>query len=258
MLAGSTRRASLPMSSTLVIQSHRNPLPWSWLQRCLASVRDWAEVNRYDYRYLGDEIFASLTPEILDRTGAQRVIASDLARLYCLRQGLDEGYACVVWCDADFLIFDAARFILPADEFALGREVWVQPDQRQRARAWVKVHNALLMFRRDNSFLDFSLATAERLLRMNKGSMPPQYIGPKLLTAIHNIALCPVMETAGMLSPMVMRDCLAGGGDALQLFRQKSTLAPAGANLSSSLSLSEGLLETDMNKLIDLLLVDGI
>ena len=114
------------------------------------------------------------------------------------------------------------------------------------------------MFRRDNSFLDFYLATAERLLRLNKGSMPPQFIGPKLLTAIHNIALCPVMETAGMLSPMVMRDCLAGGGDALQLFRQKSALAPAGANLSSSLSLSEGLLETDMNKLIDLLLADGI
>jgi hypothetical protein len=229
-----------------------------WLQRCLASVRDWAQANAYDYRFIGDQIFDSLAPDLLRKIGPQLVIASDLARLVSLRRGLAEGYDCVVWCDADFLIFDADRFILPADDFALGREVWVQPDQNQRARAYVKVHNALMLFRRDNAFLDFYLATAERLLRLNEGSMPPQFIGPKLLTALHNIARFPVMETAGMLSPMVMRDRLAGGGDALDLFRKKSQLAPAGANLSSSLSLSEGFTDSDMDRLIDLLLADGI
>ena len=246
------------MSSTLVIQSHRKPLPLPWLQRCLASVRDWAQVNAYDYRFVGDEIFDSLAPDLLQKAGSQRVIASDLARLVSLRRGLDEGYSCVVWCDADFLIFDADRFILPANEFALGREVWVQPDQQQRVRAYVKVHNAMLVFRRDNSFLDFYLASAERLLRLNEGSMPPQFIGPKLLTALHNIARFPVMETAGMLSPMVMRDRLAGGGDALSLFRKKSQQAAAGANLSSSLSQSEGLIDSDMDRLIDLLFADGV
>jgi hypothetical protein len=246
------------MSKTLIIQSHRHPLPHDWLPACLGSVADWARANRYDYRYIGDEIFASLDRELLDKTRAQRAIASDLARLVSLQQGLAEGYDCVVWCDADFLIFDPDGFVLPESEYALGREVWVQHDAEQRLRAFVKVHNALLMFRRGNSFLDFYRATAERLLRLNQGRMPPQFIGPKWLTALHNIALCPVMESAAMLSPLVMRDCIAGKGDALNLFRKKSAVAPAAANLSSSLTEREGLTDVDMNSLIEILLAQGI
>jgi hypothetical protein len=246
------------MSAILVIQSHCDPLPLPWLRRCLDSVADWAEASGYHYRYLGDELFASLAPDLLEKIGEQRVIASDLARLDALRQGLADSYDCVVWCDADFLIFDAARFVLPQDEFALGREVWVQRDERNRPRAFVKVHNALLMFRRGNSFLEFYRATAERLLRLNQGGMPPQFIGPKLLTALHNIAAFPVMESAAMLSPMVIRDRIAGQGDALRLFRQKSAVPAAGANLSSSLTRRESIIDADMERLIDLLLLGGI
>jgi hypothetical protein len=75
--------------------------------------------------------------------------------------------------------------------FQLVSQLW-------KLRAYVKVRNAFLMFRKGNHFLDFYTATAQRLLRLNQGSMPPQFIGPKLLTALHNVAICPVMETAGM------------------------------------------------------------
>lgn len=246
------------MPATLVIQSHRQPLPLGWLQRCLESVADWARLNRYEYRYLGDELFAPLDSELLEKTRTQRVIASDLARLVHLQRGLAEGFERVVWCDADFLIFDAPRFVLPESDFALGREVWVQHDKRRRLRAYVKLHNALLVFCRDNHFLDFYRDSAERLLRLNQGTMPPQFIGPKLLTALHNIVQCPVMESAAMLSPLVMRDRLAGSGDALRLFQRESRLAPAGANLSSSLVVREGLGEGEMNRLVDLLLAGGL
>ena len=246
------------MSKTLIIQSHRHPLPYDWLQACLGSVADWARANHYHYRYIGDEIFASLDQELLDKTRSQPMIASDLARLISLQKGLAEGYDCVVWCDADFLIFDPGGFVLPDTEYALGREVWVQHDAKQRLRAFVKVHNALLMFRRGNTLLDFYRTTAERLLRLNQGCMPPQFIGPKWLTALHNIALCPVMESAAMLSPLVMRDCIARQGEALRLFQKKSPVAPAGANLSSSLTEREGLTDADMNSLISILLTQGI
>jgi hypothetical protein len=246
------------MSATLVIQSHRDPLPLPWLRRCLDSVAHWAEASGYDYRLLGDELFASLPADLLEKTGEQRVIASDLARLDALRQGLAEGYDRVVWCDADFLIFDAARFVLPQGDCALGREVWLQADERNRPRAYVKVHNAMLMFRRGNSFLEFYRDAAERLLRQNQGGMPPQFIGPKLLTALHNIAALPVMESAAMLSPMVIRDRIAGQGEALRLFRQKSAVPAAGANLSSSLTRREKISDADMDRLIDLLLQEGI
>ena len=242
------------MSATLVIQSHRSPLPWTWLRPCLDSVANWARVRGYDYRFVDDRIFDLLEPDLKQKTHGQTVIASDLARLKSLQQGLLEGYACVIWCDADFLIFNVDEFILPEADFALGREVWVQPDKEGRLRSYVKVHNAFMMFRRGNHFLDFYADSAQRLLRLNQGRVPPQFIGPKLLTALHNIVCCPVMETAGMLSPAVMHDLLAGEGEALELFRQKSPDVPAGANLSSSLTEREGLTDEHMITLIQLLL----
>ena len=57
--------------------------------------------------------------------------------------------------------------------------------------------------------------------------MPAQFIGPKLLTALHNIALFPVVETASMLSPAEIRDLLAGEVQSLDLFKQKSTVVLA-------------------------------
>lgn len=246
------------MSSTLVIQSHRLPLPYGWLQLCLDSVAAWARANDYDYRFFDDQIFDLVDPTLVEKTGGQVVITSDLARLKCLQQGLLEGYACVIWLDADFLIFKPAEFVLPAMKYALGREVWVQQDDGGKLRAYVKVHNAFMVFRQGNSFLDFYADTAERLLHLNQGGISPQFIGPKLLTALHNIASFPVMETAGMLSPAVLRDLLAGGGEALNLFHAKSAVVPAGANLSSSLTAKAGFTESQMAALIDVLLTKGL
>lgn len=246
------------MSSTLVIQSHREPLPHRWLRACLDSVAAWARQNAFDYRFVGDELFDLVDPALLDKTAAQTVIATDLARLRWLQRELGDGYACVVWCDADFFVIDAAALLLPDTEFALGREVWVQRDQRDRLRVYTKVHNAFLMFRRGNSFLDFYSATAERLLRLNQGSMPPQFIGPKLLSAIHNIAQCPVQETAGMLSPLVQLDLLDGGGPALDLFREHSPAPPAGVNLSASQCARGGLDDETMERVIAHLRRHGI
>ena len=247
------------MKSTLIIQSHRNPLPFEWLQACLDSVRQWADKNQFDYRFLDDtELFATVATELLEKTREQKVIATDLGRLRLLQQGFAEGYQTVVWCDADFLIFNAENFILPETDYALGREVWVQQNDRGKLKAYRKVHNAFLMFRQGNSFLDFYADTAQRLLELNQGSMPPQFIGPKLLTALHNIAVCPVMENAGMLSPLVMRDLMNGQGRALDLFRTKSPMPIDGANLSGSLTEVERFSEGDMMRLIEGLLAGGL
>lgn len=245
------------MSSTLVIQSHRQLLPYAWMRQCLDSVQGWARDSEYGYRILDDALFDYVDTDLRDKLRDQPVIASDLARLRWMQQLLDHDCDCVVWCDADFLIFDRAAFELPQTDYSLGREIWVQRDAG-RFRVYPKVHNAFLMFRRDNAFLDFYADTAARLLRLNQGSMPPQFIGPKLLSALHNIAQCPVMDRAGMLSPAVIDDLLAGGGPALDRFRQASPLAPAGANLSASLYRREGLDDNAMSRLIELLLHTGI
>ena len=57
-------RGTRPLNKTLVIQSHRMPLPAPWMQRCLDSVRTWAEARGFDYRFLDDELF-DLVPDWL-------------------------------------------------------------------------------------------------------------------------------------------------------------------------------------------------
>ena len=245
------------MPRSLVIQSHRQPLPYAWMRQCLDSVQDWARDRGYLYRFLDDALFEHVDADLRDKLRDRPVIAGDLARLRWMQQLLDRDCDCVVWCDADFLIFDAPGFELPATDCAVGSEIWVQRD-RGRMRVYPKVHNAFLMYRRGNALLDFYADTAARLLRLNQGSVPPQFIGPKLLSALHNIARFPVMDTAGMLSPVVIRDLLAGGGPALDRFREASPALPAGVNLSASLCAAEGFDETAMSRLIETLLQDGI
>jgi hypothetical protein len=243
---------------TLVIQSHRSPLPFPWLEQCLASVRNWCELNQYEYRFLNDELYDRLSADMQKKLTDQKIIASDLARLIVLQNALSKGYETVLWLDADFLIFDPANFVLPNESYAVGREVWVQDDKRGKLKVYNKVHNAFLMFRRANPFLGFYAETAERLLRQNHGGMPPQFIGPKLLTALHNVAQLPVMEAAGMLSPLVIQDIVQGGGEALQLFVKYSPCPVAGVNLCTSSRDRGEVTCAEMERLIDVLIEKSV
>lgn len=243
------------MLKTLVLQSHRKPLPTKWVQKCIDSVKSWAALNNFSYKFIGDELFGYVSDEILEKTKSQRVIATDLARLKALKKYLAEGYETVVWCDADFLVFLPEKFHLPDEAYAVGREVWIQDENNDSKKhtAHIKVHNAFMMYKKGNSFLDFYIDTAERLLLSNNGSMPPQFIGPKLLTAIHNVAQCPVLESAGMLSPLVIKDIAKGGGRALELFQKKSTQPICAANLCNSLFESGAYSANTIEKCIDVL-----
>jgi len=256
-LPGNDRQLSLAAASgelnTLVIQSHRSPLPYSWIDRCLESVRDWSNANSYDYKFLGDEIFDRVPRDLLERM-QHKVVATDLARLKILKEALESGYNTVVWMDADFLVFDPAGFELPDKDYALGREVWIQRDSAGTLKVYRKVHNAFLMFRKNNSFLSFYLETAVRLLNLNTGRMPPQFIGPKLLTALHNVAQLNVLECAGMLSPTVIKDMIRGRGPALEKFNSNTPMPVAAANLCVSSCDKNELTTNEMEQVIDLLL----
>ena len=245
------------MNDTLVIQSHTAPLPYSWLEPCLCSVRDWSNSNHYDYQFIGDELFDFLPSDILNKTNNHRVVATDLARLYILKNALEKHYKTVIWMDADFLIFNPELFSLPETTYAVGREVWVQYDNNKKLKVYKKVHNAFLMFRQGNAFLDFYADTATRLLNLNTGNIPPQFIGPKLLTALHNISAFPVLESAGMLSPLVILDVLQGEGEAMQLFTDNCIENISAANLCISSCQRDEISSHDMSCVIELLLRQG-
>ena len=210
-------------------------------------------MNDYEYQFIGDELFDCLPSGLIEKTRNKKVVASDLARLLVLKDALNRGYETVIWLDADFLIFNPSNFVLPEQPYAVGREVWVQNDCHGKVKVFKKVHNAFLMFRQGNNFLDFYSETAERLLLLNQGTMPPQFIGPKLLTAIHNVAILPVMESAGMLSPAVIKCILGREGQALDLFVNNSPVVLTAANLCTSSCEKDEVSEMEIQQLIKVL-----
>ena len=229
-----------------------------WLLRCMDSVRQWARARDYSYQWIDDALFDFLPGALKPGGRISPVIASDLARLRWMQHALRQGAQSVVWLDADVLVFSPAQFHLLDETFAVGREIWVQPDPHARWRVHRKVHNAFMQASVQgdghNSFVDFYADSAERLLRANGQAMPPQFIGPKLLTALHNVVQLPVHECAGMLSPAVVADLLVADGPALLRMRDKACAPLHAANLCRS-SVAGGALDPpQMEQLIDRLI----
>lgn len=232
-----------------VLQSSA-PNPPEWIQRCLQSVQQWAQHHGHSYKFIEDELFDFLADELRSKClPKHRLIATDIARLRWCEQQLADGADAVLWLDADTLVLDV-RWQPPDYDYAVGREVWVQP-KGKGWRSYVKVHNAALLFRHGNAFLPYYRRAAEQIVRAHSGRhMVPHLVGPKLLTALHNIAAHPVMEEAALLSPWVIRDWLGRGGPALQQFRTQSPATPRLANLCASSIETEALKPQDLHAFI--------
>jgi hypothetical protein len=257
---------------TIVVQSHRSRSLNEWIERCQNSVRAWADFHYFDYRFFGDDLFGYLpSPEVLRRYNT--IIASDLARLRCLRALLAD-YERVIWCDADWFVMDIARFQPWQSSYAVGREIWIDQTHTGQLKAFKKVHNAYLQFERDNTFLDFYIETAEKFLQQNIGGVPNQFIGPKLLTALHNVVGLPVHEQAGMLSPLVAfallrregllsqaeYEGLSGHafGRVISLYQQRSVQTSRAVNMSASCIEAAGLDSAQILMLCDVLSGGGL
>ena len=192
---------------TTILQSQQESALSGWQGRCCASVERWAQRHGYDYRRQGDELFERLEPRLRTRFADQPVVLSDLARLLWLAEVLEEGAGRALWIDADILIFRDLAAPLEGDYF--GRECWVQ-SVGGRLRSYRKLHNAWLQFSAGSVILPYYIDRAQKLLAMAETPVVPQFIGPKLLTAWHNIAPFNVEERVGMLSPLAMAELLAG------------------------------------------------
>jgi hypothetical protein len=246
---------------TLVLQSHTVPLPAPWYERCVGSVREWSARIGYEYRWLGDELFDRLPSELRVKVADQPVVASDLARLVLAEEALAEGFERVIWVDADVLVLDPARFELPAAAALFGREIWVQAGENGKLKVYRKIHNAFMAFAANEPVLPFYRMSAERILSRydaGTGPMVPQLIGPKLITLLHNAIGFDVLETAGMLSPLVAREVLAGGGPALDRFLRESAERPRALNLCGSSVRSQALSDAEMSCLVDRLQSSGL
>ncbi|MEM9314271.1 MAG: hypothetical protein AAGA95_06555 [Pseudomonadota bacterium] len=191
---------------TVVLQSQHDAALLGWQGRCSSSVERWSQRQDFRYRRQGDELFERIDPELRRRFADQPVVLSDLARLLWLREVLEEGFERAIWIDADVLVF--RDFVLPETGDRFGRECWVQPDGT-RLRSYRKLHNAWLQFSTGSAVLPYYIDRAQTLLSMAEAPVVPQFIGPKLLTAWHNIVPFNIEERVGMLPPLAMAELLA-------------------------------------------------
>lgn len=224
------------MTETVVIQSHAStsdPL----IGRMTASVQHWAGARGYAYRFRDDGLFDALPPWVLPKVGDRRQMAADIARLIWIDDLLNQGAERVVWLDADVFIYAPDRFELqPQQDFAFGREYWIVPDRKGGLKVHKNVHNAILDFSHaGQTTLRFYRDTALRLLGDATDTVPPQFVGPKLLTAFHNVAQFPLTDVVGMASPLVLRDLARGEGPAWRRLQSLHGPDLAALNLCSSM-----------------------
>ena len=222
---------------TLVIQSASDLDRPDWLIACVHSVERWARERGYDYRLWGDDAL-ELTPRwYRAKLGGRLPIVADLARLLLIRDALANDYQRACWLDADVLLFAPQRLELPDnDECAFGREYWMQKDRGGRWQVRRNVHNAICSFVAGCPVLPFLIRTTERIIaRADAEHIAPQMVGPKLLSALHNLTGFELIDTIGALSPAVLDDLERGGGEALRAM----PAAPeplAGINLCASVN----------------------
>jgi hypothetical protein len=216
-------------------------------------VRAWAEAQTFDYRWISDDLFDRLPGSLKTRTRAQPVIASDLARLIVLQEAFEHGYERAVWVDADVLVTEPSALMLPQADALFGREVWVQEARGGRLKVYRKIHNAFMAFTVRDPVLPFYRMSAERILSRydpDAGPMVAQLIGPKLITLLHNAIGFDVLESAGVLSPAVVRDLIGRGGRALDRFIAESAVMPLALNLCGSTVRGGELTDREMGELV--------
>lgn len=224
---------------TVVYQSFRTEEIPPWIARCMKGVAEWADARDYDYARVGDEFFDLLPNDYRSIAQGRLPILSDLARLIMARNLLAAGYERTIWVDADVVILDPDNFEITVNEdFSFCREIWVQPDGRGGVKAYRNVHNAMCVFVEGNSFLEFYIDACQRIVSQFKDGqgLVNQIVGPKFLSAIHNITAYPVIENVGMLSPLVVADIDAAAGAALDLLNKEKPAPMQAANLCSSLA----------------------
>jgi len=225
------------MMRTVVCQSFCATGVPPWIERCLASVRDWSALRAFDYRFVDDALLGLVPDWYREKADGVLPIVTDLARLRLIQALLAGGYERAIWLDADVLIFDPNDFEIGVTaQYAFGREIWVQSAGGNRLRTYRNVHNALTVFVAGNDFLDFYAHACEAIVgRHRSGGMAPQIVGTKLLTALHNLIGFALVDDVAMFSPLVVRDVTAGGGAALERLCEETPGRIRAANLCASL-----------------------
>lgn len=247
---------------TLVCQSYRSDDVPSPIRRCLASVEGWAAAAGYAYRFHDDRLFELAPNWFKEAVGHRKLPMADLARLLLAKEALASDFDRFVWIDADVLVFAPENFTIDVtDEYAFGREVWVRRGGRDKLLLTEGLHNAVCVFIKNNSVLDFYIHAIYEIARGLDGPCLDHQFGPDLLSRIGDIVGPRTLPDVGLFSPVVTLDIANGGGRATESYMRAHGQPIAAANLCASFldRESSGVTMTAeaMDRAIDRLLETG-
>ena len=241
-------------SDTIVIQTFRNHSIPHWIQRCLDSVRNWAQSHRHDYSLAGDEFFELCGPEYLARGDKNPRAITNLARLVATRQHLDAGYQKVIWMDADMFVFDPARLVFDfrAEDmktgYAFGREIWVDSDAQGLSVTPSSPHNAAMFFTPKAVDLDM-LITLIRHIDAHRDLISNFQVGVSLLRGLQYSLMFPTISHVAMFSPVLIHAIAKREEQLLKFYAEAYRYKACAANLCLSFNVTEDLLVTAMDRL---------
>ncbi len=206
-----------------------------WVEVCQQSVMTWCDLHGYSYRFDGDQFFDRLPPWYWQKVGHRKPIAADLARLLWVSEELASGaYDVVAWVDIDVFVSVPQQLqIAPQSSCVFGYEHWLQP----KAKGFTvrkNVHNAYCAFKPGCPILAFLIEAILRMVqRVDVDFLAPQFVGPKLLTSLHNMVGFELEPAVGAISP-ALREALLH--DDVRLIQQGMPQPLLAANLCASLA----------------------
>ncbi len=244
-------------SDTIVFQSFRTDRVPGWIERCLESARGWAGMRGFEYVFLDDRFFDFIPAELRYRT-ANKVILSDLARLLVSKDLLGRGHRRLIWMDADVVVFDPDGWRVPVEsDYYFTLELWPTP-RPGGVRLDVRANNAVMVFSRGNTVLDFYIDMAKRIL-VSEAELKNWHLGVRFLTGLRNVCPLPVLGNIGMLGPDLIGDLLRGPKQLTRAYVRAMGEPLVAANLCASnaggtfddLTLTDEIMDEITNRLMD-------
>ncbi len=220
---------------TVVYQSYRTEAVPAWIARCMETVRAWAGLRGYDYRFIDDALLGYAPEWYRDKVRGDIRLISDLARLKLAKELLDQGYERTIWMDADIVVFDAERLVIDVrEECAFCREVWISRGRFGRTRGLEKVNNSVSVFVKENNLLDLCILACESLVRYEKGRVKGVLVGTNFLTNLNRTVALHLLDNVGLFSPILMQELAKGGGKGIRAYMRRFGSPLYAANLCGS------------------------
>ncbi len=219
---------------TVVYQSFRTQGVPSWIEACLSSVRGWASLQGFDYRFYDDSFFDLVPRGLFARASRYKCVLADYARLVAAKDLLREGYDRVIWLDADALVFAPEKFAIHVESgYAFCREVWLDRIVFGKPHFRLTVNNAVSVFCRDETIIDFYLDAANEILGGSK-PLDSISIGTEFLSKLQRAHPFPLLKTVGIFGPVMAPRYLQNDGRFLRPYLNYQTSPIHAANLCLS------------------------